>query len=550
MKQVLYGEDARRALLSGVSDIAKAVKVTLGPSGRNVMIRNTSESRPFSTKDGVTVAAQIASDDPITMAAIESIQDIANQSDEKAGDGTTTATVIGEAIVMEGMDIPKDLNLLDIKRGIDQTVSLVVEELKKCAIDIQEDDAMLKQVALISSNYDEEIADIVFRAFKVSGNQGIVNIKRSKTHDSYLTTIKGMTLPMGYRSRYYVTSAENDTCVMEEPYVFMTNKKISKLTPNIDALLHQVAEKDIPLLIIAPDIDPVISDMLIRNKMDGAIKVCVCRPAGFGNEQTEILKDLGVVLGKAPFIENEGLDFEDIAAEDILDYIPRSESITVGEQMTSISGALASTEEEEEKIVFAMNARADKLRDELSEVKTQYEKAQLQMRISRLSDGIAYVHIGATSDTDYIEKQGRIQDALYAIKSANEEGIVPGGGAALFYLGRNLEISSRIGNESTYYGGNIVLRAIQKPFLQIIENVGVKLSKKQLHDCGNSLMAGYNAKTERVVKDMIKEGVVDPVKVTRVALESAASIAGMLLTTECLIVDSAVYDKNDLIHGS
>ncbi len=544
MKKIVYSKDARKQLLTGVNIIAKAVKVTLGPSGRNVLIRNKEESRPFSTKDGVTVAGQIGSEDPIEMIAIESVQDIANTADYNAGDGTTTATVIAEAILTEGLNFPDHLNLLDIKRGIDQAVNIVINELKERAISVEGNLEMLHKVALVSSNYDLEAADIVAKAFKVSGKQGIVNIKRSVDGETYMTSIEGMTLPTGYRSKYYITDHVNDVCQLIEPYVFMTNKNISKMEPNFDFMISECAKNQQPLLIICPSIDELISTMLIENAQRGFLKVCVVKAPGFGNDTTELLRDLGFVLGKQPFLDKEGIQFEDLAEEDIFKYLPQSEEVMVSEQSTSIKGAFGFSEEEEAKVETDTQARADVLREQLKHTKQAYEKGVLQTRISRLTDGIAYINIGASSDSEYIEKQGRIQDALYSIKSANAEGVVPGGGAALLTISK-LELGSRSDNESIAFGADLVMRAIRAPFMQIIENVGLKLSEYNVEACEKYFDAGIDAKREAFCANMIESGIMDPVKVTRVALESAASISGLLLTTECVVVDTDVFLKRN-----
>ena len=542
MKETQYSLDARKKLLAGAQIIAKAVKVTLGPSGRNVLIRNAQENRPFSTKDGVTVAGQIASKDPIEMIAIESLQDIANNTDDKAGDGTTTATVIAEAILNMGIEFPEELNALDIKRGIDETVQTIVGKLAELSRPIENNLDMLRKVALVSSNYDDEAADIVTKAFKVAGRQGIVNIKRSYDGTTHMTAIEGMALPMGYRSKYYVNNHENDTCILEEPYVFMTNKKINKMNDNLEYLLNQCAENSKALLIITPGIDPMISDMLIQNVQRAGFKCCVANSPGFGNDQEELLKDLGAVLGKSPFLENDALQFEDLPKEEILSSLPQSKEVTIGEQMSSIKGAFGLDEEEEIRVEKEMDDRANNLREKLKSVTQSYEKSVLQTRISRLSDGIAYINIGANSDSEYIEKQGRVQDALYSVKSANEEGIIPGGGAALLSLSK-MEFGFKSKNPSKEYGSQILMKAIQQPFFQIIENVGIKVSPDVIDIITDNFNHGINAKTEKYSEDLIEEGVIDPVKVTRVALEAAASIAGMILTTECVIVDTDVYKK-------
>jgi chaperonin GroEL len=543
MIKTLYGDDARRKLLSGVSLIARAVKVTLGPSGRNALIRNEFERRPFSTKDGVTVAGQIGSEDPFEMVAIESMQDIANNADMKAGDGTSTATILGEAILARGVEFPTHLNLLDIKRGIDEAVLIVVEQLHKRAVIIKDDDAKLKQVALIASNYDEECADIVFDAFQVAKNQGIARIARSRTYDTYLETIEGMVLPMGYRSRAFVNDYETDTAVLKEPYVFMTNTRVSDVSDNMDFLLSHIAEHDLSLMIICKEIDPHILAMLAEEAARKRINVCVCRAPGFGNEQEELLRDLGVILGKQPFIENEGLEFDKLAHEDIMGHIPQCLEITVGEQTTAFKEAFVD-EAVASDIEKAIEGRANKLREEVINAKTPYEISLLQARISRLTDGIAAIFIGARSDTEYTEKQARIQDALYAIKAAYQEGVIPGGGAALLSLSK-LDFDSKSGNESIAYGAEIVFKAIREPFFQILENVGINLNEEVIEECEREFNTGFDAKNRGVQLNMIDAGIMDPVKVTRVALENAASIAGMMLTTECLVVNTKSYNPHE-----
>lgn len=578
MKEIKYSIDARRELLSGVEMIAKAVKTTLGPSGRNVLIRNKGENRPFSTKDGVTVAAQVSSPNPIEQVAIESLQDIANITDEGAGDGTTTATVLAEAILKKGLENIADHNLFDVKRGIEEASRLVVEILNEKAIDIKSDLGKLREVALISSNHDTEIADVVFDAFEISGKQGIVNIKRSKSYDTYVKAIKGMTLPVGYISQFYANNSE-DTCILEKPWVYITNKKITTVSPNLDYLLGQVAEKGDSILIMCAGMDPLVSDMFIRNAQQGALKVCITKNPGFGNEQEDLLRDLGTVLGAKPFLENEGLDFDDIAQEDLLSYIPRSREVTVTRNVTSFMEVYVDVSREFVKSELIKNAdqdidvltedqitkevenrklekveilarietqkeaRAQKLRDEVENTTAQFEKSQLQTRISRLADGIAFINIGSRSNTEFLEKQARVQDALYAVKSAYQEGIIPGGGTALYTIASQMKIDSISKNPSILYGAEVLRAALETPMLQIIENVGVTLSEKELEKIGDSFNCGYNASTRIIEDDLVAIGVIDPKKVTRVALESAVSIAAMVLTTECVIVDKEVYEK-------
>lgn len=542
MNHILYSNDARKRLLSGINIIAKAVKVTLGPSGRNVLIRNASERTPFSTKDGVTVAAHVSSKDPIEMMAIESMQEIAKNSDNSAGDGTTTATVIGEAILEEGMNFPEHLNLLDIKKGIDIATEGVVKLLLEKAISVSEDYEKLKQVALISSNYDEVIADIVLESFKAAGKQGVVNIKRSETGVTYKTQVEGMTLPLGYKSVVYINDRNNATCVYKNPYIYITNKKIIDVTPNFNFLLNTAAEKQTPIVIICKDMDPLIHDMILREHSSGHFQACVCKAPLFGREQEEILIDLGISLGSQAFIEDKGIDFDSISEEDLFSFIPQAKEVVIGDQISSFKPS-EMEEEEKKKVEKDRLAHADHLRTLIANTKTSYEKSFLQARISRLTDGIVYINIGAYSDTEATEKQARIQDALYAIKAAADEGVIPGGGTALYTLS-NGSLYEFNKNESICYGQNILLQAIRKPFQQILENVGVILKEDEYLECVEIFNSGYDAKTGSVV-DMIDAGVIDPVKVTRVALQNAASVAGMVFTTECLIVDDEVYKTSN-----
>jgi chaperonin GroEL len=544
-KTIEYSDNARSKLLSGVKKIAKAVKGTLGPSGKNVLIRNASDTKPFVTKDGVTVAAQIWSKDFIEQSAIELIQDAANNSDNKAGDGTTTATVLAEAIFELGsIATISDTNVIDLKKGIDKAVRFVVEELKKHAIDCHKDYDKLKDVALISSNNDEQIADVVLDAYKVAGDQGVVNIKRSHTTDTYLTTIKGMNISTGYKSVYFVNDFENQTVEFENPYIYMTNEKISKVSDNFDALLQAIGKDQHSLLILCKDMDPQILGMLVENVTKGVLKVCVCKAPGFGEQQNEELDDIGTMLGYPPFMENSGRTLESLEIDDeitILDLLPQSEGVMVTKNRLSIKGPCDISPKQKEEIEKRKLKKSDVLREQVKKQTTTYEKAVLQSRISRLSDGIAYINIGAVTDIEYDEKQHRIQDALYAVKSASEEGILPGGGTALLYISQENLIAQ---NRFEQIGINVLMKAIEKPFFQILENVGIELKALQIKRYKTHFNQGINARDGVHVGDMIAEGIIDPLKVVRVALENAASISGMLLTSDCVIIDESVYDKN------
>lgn len=550
MKTTEYGKDARAKLSSGVNELSKAVKSTLGPAGRNVLIK-LKDKKPFSTKDGVTVAGAFGSSDPIKQVAIEAVQEVSQVTDEKTGDGTTTASVLAQYILKKGLDFPKGLNLLDIKKGIDLCSLDIIKKLKELALECQ-DEEMLKKVALVSSNYDEEVSDAVIEAFRYSGKQGIVNIKRSRDSVTKVFSVKGMTYPCGYRSRDFINDYENEICEFKDALVLITNKKIITGTSNLDFLYDHCSKNDIPLLIICKDMDIMYQNMIIQNKRSGAIKVCVVRAPGFGNEQEDLLYDLGVSLGKTPFIENKGLDFDKIDKDSLISYLPIAEKVFVSEQTMSVHAS--------DEYTNQMEARADILRSKLDEYQNAYEKSQVQARISRLTNGIAIISIGANTDIEFVEKQHRIQDALYAVKSANNEGIVPGGGAALFSISQMI---NKPKNKSKAYGYQIMIEAIKMPLIQICYNAGkiihhenipfwqrvsdffMKSDEDYIDESKVDVMLhnfnyGFNVLTEEV-EDMITSNVIDPVKVTRVAVENAASISGLLLTTECVIIDNNAY---------
>lgn len=568
MKKIIRDQEAIDKIKEGASLMSGAVSVTLGPSGANVMIRNSGDRHPFSTKDGVTVANEIFSEDPFVMSVIESFQEIAKNTDQTSGDGTSTATVIANAIIQGGFKaMLEENNILDVKKGIDQTVSLIVNMIKELSQSVEGDLDWLKKIAMVSSNYDETISEIVTKAFKTAGKQGVVRIKRSSENRSYVTSIKGMALPMGFNSVYYVNNFDNNTCVFESCRVFITEKKITKMTPNFEALLNECAEKDEPLLIVCKDIDPIITDMFLRNKRDAGFKICVCKAPGFGNEHKDHLLDLATALGGTAFLENDSFNFEDLKVEQIFDHVAISEEVTVGEHTTSLKGPLffdktrevppseendnegfteviKTAEDQEEQVKLDVEGRVAFLRSELEKKITVYEKGIIQSRISRLSDGIAYIYISSFSETEYKEKQARVQDALYAVKGANAEGILPGGGTALLSISKTV-FESKSKNESMQIGSNIVLDAIRAPFFQILENVGAPITFSDLNKCEQSFDLGFNAKTEKI-ENLKDSGIVDPAKVTRVALENAASIAGMLLTTKYMIVDDSVYTEHNM----
>ncbi len=564
-KIIKYDAEARKKLLSGVQAISKAVKITLGPSGRNVIIRQKGDKAPFATKDGVTVANNFTLEDLVEQQAVEAIHQITNSTDENAGDGTTTATVLAEAIFINGcnmLDSDPSINFIDLKRGIDRGTIDVIEKLKELSVDC-DSDQKLKEVALISSNNDTNIADIVVKAYKVAGQQGVVNIKRSRTYDTHMTSVEGVNLPTGYASIYFNTDIGNEIVELENAYMYVTNQKISSVTDNLNYLLKSCSHRQEALLIICKDIDPSVLSMLVESKAGGQLKVCVCKAPGFGEEQNEMLRDLSVMYKGHVFLENEGIDFNEISVEvtnndypkdDIayLNMFPRVSNIIVTKNNLGLKGPVkynekkfpnGSTEAELLTIENDKEQRANKLREQIKEKTNSYERGILQSRISRLMDGIAYINIGAVTDIDFIEKQHRIQDALYAVKSASEEGIIAGGGSSLYFISYNLTELNAEWSESFKKGYNIVLDAIRNPMLTILENVGIDIINDQAKDIAYNYNTGFNARTGVIHKDLISEGIIDPTKVTRIALENAASVAGMLLTSDCVIIDQEAYSK-------
>lgn len=548
MNHIEFNNDAREKILSGIKLVAKAVKATLGPSGRNVLIRDTVPQKPFSTKDGATVAGHVMAKGLFEQMGVEAIQNVANLSDEKAGDGTTTATIIAEDICVNGMEFINKhneiKNLLDIKRGIDLAAKDVISLLEKRAVNVSKDEKKLKEIALISSNNDKEIADVVYEAFSIAKDQGIANIKRSVTSKTHTTTISGMVLPMGYISKYFVNNYKDDTVEFEEPYVYITNSNIKDVGPNLDALLEKVNNERRELLIICKDMDPLVLDMLIKNKHQANFKVCVCKAPGFGEEMKQMLEDLAVTLNIIPFFENEGEDFEELPFEAAIKRVGISNGMTIGAQFSSIKELATNDEELKEQVKKSMLDRADAIRNLMDNQKdiTPYEKSFHQARISRLTNGIVYIHIAANSDPEFVEKQHRVQDSLYAIKSAYEEGIVPGGGSALLSISEELYSKSLENfSEEKKHGYNILLDAIRKPFHQIIENIGIHINEKMEFEIIENFNAGYDALNYKYVENMIDSGIIDPVKVTKFAVLNASSVASLVLTTECAIVDENAY---------
>lgn len=538
MKLINFDKESRQHLSEGVKLLSKAVKTTLGPSGRTVLIKSSFEGDAFSTKDGVTVAANVESSNPFEMIAIDAMREVAKNADNLAGDGTTTATILAEAIFLEALQYADSSNLIMIKKGIEEAARIIVDEIKNNKTDCTGNSEILREVAMISSNYDEVISDVVLRAFEVSGDQGVVNIQRSRTSETFLKQIDGMVLPGGFMSTTYINNKEAAACEFVEPFVLITNRKIDGSNDDyLGRIIEILGEHHLPLVIICNEIQDDIFEHINLGVQKKAIQVCICKGPEFGNEQAETMKDLSVVLGIDGFMEDEGVNTNDLVIEtldDVIKYIPRADSMFITQKSITLK-----KEPNDEEHKTTIKNRADRLREEVKTLNTSYEKARIQTRISRLTNGVAYINIGAMSDIEFTEKQHRIQDSLYAVKYANEEGIIPGGGSLLFKLSF-MPFSSKSLNPDVHLGAEILLKALREPLLQIARNVGHEFTDKEINMIHDIKDFGYNAVSNQV-ENMMDAKIYDPVKVVRSSIENAVSIAAMLLTTECVIVNEKAY---------
>ena len=521
-KEIKYDVDARELLREGADALANAVKVTLGPKGRNVVI-DKKFGAPRITKDGVSVAKEIELEDAFQNAGAQLVKSVASKTGDDAGDGTTTATVLAQAILTEGMkNIAAGANPLDVKRGIDKAVSKVVESIKNQAEQVEESYEKIEQVATISANNDSEIGKLIADGMRAVSVNGVITIEDAKGRDTVLKTVEGMQLDRGYLSAYFVTDAEKMQCVMENPYILIYDKKISNLKDFLP-ILEPAVQSGRPLLVIAEDVDSEALTTLVVNRLRTQLKICAVKAPGFGDRRKAMLEDIAVLTGGVVISEEKGLKLEQAT----LDMLGSADKVTVSKDNTTIVDGAGDKQ--------AIADRVAQIKNEMANTTSSYDKEKLQERLAKLSGGVCVLEVGAASETEQKEKKDRCDDALCATRAAIEEGIVTGGGVAFIRAQKELEgLEGENADETT--GIAIIRRAIEEPLRQICKNAGVEgavIVNKVREGEG---FYGYNAKNDTFC-DLRAAGVVDPAKVARVALENAASIAGMFLTTECVICD-------------
>jgi chaperonin GroEL len=526
-KQLKFEEEARSALLRGVNIMAAAVKATLGPKGRNVVIDKKFGS-PTITKDGVTVAKEIELKDPYEDMGAQMLKEVASKTSDVAGDGTTTATVLAQAIFREGLkNVTAGANPMGLKRGIEQAVAAVVEELKKLSKSTK-DKKEIAQVATIAANNDKTIGNLIAEAMEKVGKDGVITVEESKSADTVLDVVEGMQFDRGYLSPYFVTDAERMECVLEDALILIHEKKISVMKDMLP-LLEQVARAGRPLLIIAEDVEGEALDTLVVNKLRGTLHCCAVKAPGFGDRRKAMLEDVAILTGGKAITEDLGIKLENIKLDDL----GKAKKVVVDKDNTTlVEGAGKQS---------AIEGRIKQIRVQIEETTSDYDREKLQERLAKLAGGVAVIKVGAATETAMKEKKARVEDALNATRAAVEEGIVPGGGVALLRAARAIDGLKLEGDEKV--GANIVKRACEEPIRQIVENAGLEGSVVVEKVKGESVATrGFDAETMQHV-DMIQAGVIDPTKVERVALENAASIAALLLTTEALITDIPEDEK-------
>jgi chaperonin GroEL len=519
-KQLLFDEAARQKVLRGVEILSRAVKVTLGPKGRNVVIDKKFGS-PTVTKDGVTVAKEVELPDPYENMGAQMVKEVASKTSDSAGDGTTTATVLAEGIYREGLkNVTAGANPVYLKRGIDKAVEAAVAELARVSKKVN-DREEIRQVATVSANWDETIGNIIADAMDKVGKDGTITVEEAKSIDTTLDVVEGMQFDKGYLSPYFVTNAESQEVVLEDAYVLIHEKKISNLQEMLP-LLQTVAKSGKPLLIIAEEVEGEALAALVVNKIRGTLNVCAVKAPGFGDRRKAMLEDIAVLTGGKCITEDLGLKLENLTLADL----GKAKRLVVDKENTTIvEGAGKSSD---------IQGRVKLLRRQIDETTSDYDREKLQERLAKLAGGIAVINVGASTEVEMKEKKARVEDALHATRAAVEEGIVAGGGVALLRTIKAIEALKLEGDEQA--GAQIVRRAIEHPIRMLCSNAGVDggvVVKEVLASKGN---VGYNVATDKF-EDLVKAGVVDPTKVTRTALQNAASIAGLLLTTECMITD-------------
>jgi chaperonin GroEL len=521
-KQLFFETDARNKMKKGVDTLANAVKVTLGPKGRNVVIEKKFGA-PSVTKDGVTVAKEIELEDAIENMGAQMVKEVASKTADIAGDGTTTATVLAQAIITEGLkNVAAGANPMDLKRGIEKAVRAVVENLKSQSQEVGNDNQKIQQVASISANNDEEIGKLIAEAMAKVSKDGVITIEEAKGIETGIDVVEGMQFDRGYISPYFVTNSEKMEAELESPYILIYEKKISSMK-DILHILEKVAQQGAPLLIISEDLEGEALATLVVNKLRGTLKVAAVKAPGFGDRRKEMLQDIAVLTKGIVISEDQGYKLENAD----LSYLGKAERVVIDKDNTTIVGGKGESD--------AIKGRINQIKSQIENTTSDYDREKLQERLAKLSGGVAVLNVGAATELEMKEKKDRVDDALHATRAAVEEGIVPGGGVAFVRAIDSLDkVDTRNADEKT--GVQIVRRALEEPLRQIVENCGIEGSvvvNKVREGKGDF---GFNARDEQY-ENLIAAGVIDPTKVTRVALENAASIAGMLLTTECVVAD-------------
>src|SRR5687767_2134709 len=532
-KQIIYGEQSRQAILRGVNQLADAVKVTLGPKGRNVVLDKKFGS-PTITKDGVTVAKEIDLKDPLENMGAQMVREVASKTSDTAGDGTTTATVLAQAIYREGTkNVVAGANPMELKRGIEKAVEVIVEEIKKMARPVSGN--MVAQVGMISANSDLTIGKIIAEAMDKVGKDGVITVEEAKTLETTLDVVEGMQFDRGYLSPYFVTDAERMEVVLENPVILIHEKKISSMK-DLLPVLEQVARLGRPLLIVAEDIEGEALATLVVNKLRGTLQAAAVKAPGFGDRRKAMLEDIATLTGGKAITEDLGLKLENIKIEDL----GKAKKVTIDKDNTTIVEGAGSQKD--------IEGRVKQIRTQVEETTSDYDREKLQERLAKLVGGVAVIKVGAATETEMKEKKARVEDAMHATKAAVEEGIVPGGGVALVRAAKALEKftinEDGGGDPDEQIGVNIVRRALEEPLRQIVQNAGkegaVVVERIRTEKSEN---VGFNAATE-TFEDLVKAGVIDPAKVTRTALQNAASIAGLMLTTEAMVSELPEDDKS------
>lgn len=539
-KKISFSKEGREQLLAGVDKLADAVVATLGPSGRNVIIEQ-SMGNPISTKDGVTVAKAVELEDTVENIGAQLVKQVSIKTGDQAGDGTTTSTLLAREIYKQGLAELKNSNAVEIKRGIDKAVNEVVSYLREQLSEDVKEELQIEQVATISGNNDPEVGKLIATAMDKVGRDGVVTIEESKTGETYLETVEGMQFNRGYKSPYFVTDNNTMTSVLDNPLILITDKRIQHIKEMLP-LLESVSQQNKSLLIISDDLDGEALSTLVVNKMRGILKVVAVKAPEFGDRKKTMLEDIAVLTGGTVVSDEKGMKLDRFSPE----WFGNARKVTVGKDTTTIVDGKGSEE--------AISKRLEELKEQIDNTVSPYEKEILQDRLAKLVGGVAMIHVGGHTEVEMKEKKDRVDDALHATKAALEEGILPGGGIALLNAAKHLSIKLAEGeiditHEDQKKGVSIIIQAIQKPFEQILLNAGE--TQEDINERKNILThedekwLGYNPRTEKVV-DMLEEGIIDPMKVTRLALENAASVAGTMLTTECIISNIKGKDEQNV----